>query len=83
MRNKNGFILDREECYLAYISSEQNIHLNLSQLREHIVSKLLSKCDGKFFTFELFDEFVSKMGTIVEAEGYVLFPDDVKMIKPL
>ena len=83
MLDKFGRVMGREDCYLAHLSSKQNAHLALSRLREHLSNQLLSKCDGNFFTFELYDQFVGKIDKKLEEKGYTLFPDKVTLIEPL
>ncbi len=83
MRDKQGRIMEKDDCYLAHISSKQNIHIALSKLREHLSNRLLSKCEADFFTFDQYNEFVGKIDKIVTELGYELFPDEVKLIEPL
>jgi len=83
LKDKNGDLMSNANCYLAYISETQNIHIVLSKLREHLVSKLLPKCDGHLLTFELYDEFVRKTEDKVKEMGYDLFPSKVELIEPL
>ena len=75
--------MDKDDCYLAHISSKQNAHISLAKLREHLSSVLLSKVDGDFFTFDQYNEYVGKIDKIVDELGYELFPDEVKVIEPL
>lgn len=81
MYDKNGQVMDKEECYLAHISSNINVHLGLSNLREHLVMQLLPKCDGNVFKFDQYNEFVLDIQTEVKKLGYELFPAKVEVLK--
>lgn len=83
MYDKNGRVLERDDCYLAHISEGQNVHIALSKLREHLSNRLLSKCDGEFFTFDQYNQFVTETEKIIAELGYELFPTEVKLIHPL
>lgn len=83
MRDKHGRVMERDECYLAYISSYQNRFIALSRLREHLSVRLLSKCDGAFFTFDMYNEFVIKIKDKLDELGHELFPSEITMIEPL
>jgi len=81
--DKYGKPMERDDCYLAYISQTQNVHIALSKLREHLTSKLLPKVDGALFTLEQFEDFVLKTEKIINELGYVLFPTEIEVIEPL
>ena len=83
IKDKEGKIMEKDECYLAHISSEQNTHIGVSNLREHLSNKMLSKVDGDFFTFDQYNEFIEKVGKKLEELGFELFPCEVKLIEPL
>jgi len=83
VKDRNGVKMERADLYLAYISDTQNIHIALSKLREHLVSKLLAKCDGEVFTLYQYDDFVRKTEQKVSEMGYELFPVEVEIIEPL
>ena len=83
MFDKNGKMMDKEDCYLAHISFNVNIHLAISKLREHLGIQLLAKCDGAVFTFEQYNEYLLKFQKIVKELGYELFPKKVDLIEPL
>lgn len=83
MRDKHGNIMEKEDCYLAHISEEQNVHLALSKLREHLVNRLLAKCDGEVFSFEQFDKYVGEVEKILSKMGLELFPAKVEIINPM
>lgn len=83
MKDKMGEIMDKDDCYLAYISSNHNQYGVLSEIRQHLVNNLLGKCDGEMFTFDQFNDFVDKVAKIVNSLGFELFPDNVELIEPL
>jgi len=90
-KDKNSTYIERDEegnrvvkkHYGGYIAEKQVVHLVLSRLRKHLSERLLAKCDGDFFTFEQFNEFMVKAEKIVADLGFELFPDEVKLIEPL
>lgn len=69
--------------YGGYVSEKQTVHLVLAKMRAHLSERLLSKCDGDFFTFDQYQDFVTKTEKILSDMGYVLFPVEVKLIEPL
>jgi len=83
MKDREGNPLGKDDCYLAHVSCKQNEYGLLSQLRNSIVNKMLPKCDGEIFTFENFNEYVSKVEDLLEKEGHELFPKELKLIEPL
>ena len=83
LKNKNGELMTKGDCYLTYIAETQSIHMVLSKLREHLSSALIAKIDGTFFTFEMANDFVSKIDAKVKELGYTLLPDSVELIEPL
>lgn len=82
MLTKDGAVMDRDECYLAELGMSLNCHSSVEDIREHLVGKLLPTCDGKLFTFDLFNEYVLKVDSIVTSIGYDLFPDKIVLIEP-
>lgn len=83
LKDNRGNKMTKNDCYLAYISENQNVHVVLSKMREHITGQLLSKCDGVIFTLEQYDEFVTKTEAKVKEMGYELFPVEVIPPEPL
>lgn len=69
--------------YGGYVSETQTVYLVLAKLREHLSSTLLAKCDGDFFTLEMFEDFVKKTDVKVTEMGFELFPNKVTLIEPL
>ena len=83
LRDKNGNLMDRDDCYLSYISHTQNVHIALSKLREHLSIDLLAKCDGSVFTLDQYNDYVLKVEAIVKELGHELFPEKIELIQPL
>lgn len=69
--------------YGGYIAETQVVQLVLSRLRFHLSDRLISKCDKDLFTFEKFNEFVTKVEAKVTELGFELFPTEIKLIEPL
>ena len=83
LMDNQGRLLSKDECYLAFVRETQAQHLVLLNLRDHLVSKLLAKCDGKTFTFEQYETFVNQCRMVVEELGFELFPHQVNLVAPL
>lgn len=83
VKDKNGQSMSKSDCHLAYVSENHNIHLGLSKLRDHLVSNLLSKCDGEVFKFDQYNDYMLEMEKKVKDLGYELLPDHVELILPL
>lgn len=83
MKDNHGRIMDKDDCYIHYISETQVNHTVLSKLRVHLINKLLITVDDDIFTFQQFNDYVLQLESILKEMGYVLFPDKVEVIKPL
>lgn len=83
VKDNQGKVMSKDECYLAYISERVNVYAVLSKLRGHLVNKLLPLCDGVSLTFEQYNEHVELTEKKVKEIGYDLFPDNVDLVNPV
>lgn len=82
MRGKDGELMSKDDCYLAYVSMMVNIKTGLADLRSHIINKVLPTCDGEIFTFQQFNDLVLLWEKKVKEMGYELFPTRVQADSP-
>ena len=81
--DKHDKEMSKDDIYLAYISQNQNVHIALSKLRDHLVTNLLSKVDDELFTMDMYQDFVLKTEKIIKELGFELFPTKIDIIEPL
>lgn len=83
MRDTEGKLMSREECYVSHIKEKQVCHTVLSKLREQITGILLACVDGEIFTLQQFNDTIMNVDKIIKELGYTLFPDKVELIEVL
>ena len=78
MRDKHGIIMDKEDCYLGYLSATINIEAGVTSLRSHLIANLLNKCGDHLMTLEQYNDFVLEIQDKLNAKtGLELFPDKI------
>lgn len=83
LKDGQGNLLSKDECFLNSISQQHQVHTTLSKLRSLLVNNLLAKCTGDTLTFEQYNQYVLDVEKKVSELGYTLLPTTVEMIPPL
>jgi hypothetical protein len=83
MRDKEGKVMTKDECYIAHIQEKQVNHIVMAKLRDQLIQGLAPCVDEEVFTLDQYHEYMLEVEDKVKELGFELFPDKVEVIHPL
>lgn len=81
-RDKNGRLFTLPELSMQIGVHTVGTYREVANIRDMLINHLMPKIDDKF-TPEMFDDYVGKVDESLAKRGFVLFPEEFKVIDPI